>query len=97
MKKNKKLEIKALTVGDIKKAISDLDDSLIVVLSKDEEGNSYSPLAVFSTDYNYTPIQTWRGFVALKELTEDDIKMGYCEDDLAGEDSVPCLTLWPLN
>lgn len=50
----------AMTVGDLKKRLQGMDNSLQVVLSADAEGNSYSPLTVTLVG-NYQAATTWHG------------------------------------
>lgn len=66
-----------------------------VILSKDGEGNSYSPACDFSTGA-YAAETTWCGSYGLEELTEELEKQGYLDEDVI-EDGVPCLVLWPIN
>lgn len=71
-----------MTVNQLRKILDDYDDTDLVVLSKDSEGNSYSP------DYNhasakYLPSNTYSG-----ELLEED------EDH---NKAVKAFVLWPTN
>jgi len=43
-----------MKVRDLRRLLTPLDDDVLVVLSKDGEGNSYSPLADFSKQ-TYVP------------------------------------------
>jgi hypothetical protein len=58
------------------------DKSRIVVMSKDSEGNCYSPFGGFS-ECMYDAETTWYG-----ELVEE-------EDEYEGAD--PAICLWPVN
>jgi len=52
------------TVGTLKELLNDYPDHLKVILSKDGEGNSYSPLAPkgYTESYGiYIPDNTWSG------------------------------------
>lgn len=68
----------------------------LVVLSKDSEGNSFSPLPNegFYCDGHYTPDSTWSGDFVGKENEEDRDED---EDEELGDDAVPALALWPTN
>lgn len=87
-----------MTVGELKKELEGVPEDTIVVMSRDGEGNSYSPLYDVNDNYNYLPDSTYSGEIGLRELTEDDISMGYDEEDLMDdEDAIPALVLWPTN
>lgn len=62
------------------------DPELEVVMSKDSEGNGFSPYADCGTDF-YLPRNTWSG-----ELGWDEE-----EDDGPPEGSYEVLCLWPVN
>jgi hypothetical protein len=55
-----------------------------VILSKDSEGNRFSPLCDYS-DAHYQAETTWSG-----EIWDD-------EEAEPPEDAVPCVVLWPTN
>lgn len=65
-----------------------------VVMSKDSEGNSFSPLASLHS-CGYRADSTWSGEIGLLELTEKDIKNGYTEEDII--DGEPAVCFWPTN
>jgi hypothetical protein len=44
-----------VTVGQLRKRIADLPDNMVVVLSRDGEGNSYSPASGWNEAYHYLP------------------------------------------
>lgn len=52
-----------------------------VVMAKDSEGNSYSPLHGMWAG-TYVPETTWYGSVYLRELTDEDRKQGYTVEDV---------------
>lgn len=84
-------------VGELKQALANKADSDFVVLAKDGEGNSYSPLAG-EWEALYVPENTWSGDVYLRALTDDDRADGYTEEDLYdGDDGQPVLVLYPVN
>jgi len=72
-----------MKVKDLKIALENLDDNVIVVLTSDSEGKSFSPLSRISTQYKYTELADGED---LKDYTEDQIFE-------KGED---CIMLWPL-
>ena len=75
--------------------LENCDPEDIVVMSKDAEGNSYSPLYDISED-RYHAETTWYGEIGLRFLTDEDIERGFTSEDVMvdGED---CVTLWPTN
>ena len=76
-----------ITVGELKKHLEDFDDELIVIMSKDEEGNSYSPLCEGIVKM-YIPRCTWSGDVI--HDAEDAVERD-CE-------FIPnALVMYPLN
>lgn len=69
-----------------------------VIMSKDGEGNNFSPLADMSAGI-YVPTSTWSGELTIEgPLTDEMTEEGYTDEDLYhGDDGQPCLTLWPIN
>jgi hypothetical protein len=93
------------TVGDLLAALSKLDPSMPIVVSRDEEGNGFSPLADWS-EGTYAPdvwgegdLSTYSGELVDEEGSderEEDEEEE--EDEDAGERiSVKVLVLWPEN
>jgi hypothetical protein len=78
-----------MTVGELRAQLASLPEDMQVVLSKDGEGNGYSPLDQATTGL-YEPETTWSG-----EFREEHIKGNHAP----GEDqSYPqALCLWPVN
>lgn len=75
-----------MNVKQLRDLLAGQRDDALVVLAKDEEGNSYSPLADVS-DNLYRAETTWSGEVL---DPGDDVEL--CLDD-----SVPAVVLWPVN
>ena len=68
-----------------------------VILKKDAEGNGYSPLSSLYEGL-YVPDSTWSGDVYLRELTKQDKKNGFTEEDLySGYDGQNAIILEPEN
>ncbi len=69
-----------------------------VVMSKDGEGNSFSPCAAADTGA-YVANSTYRGEVLLEphELTAELREKGYTDLDVAEEGYLPAFILWPTN
>lgn len=83
-----------MTIGELIDALSKEDPNRLVVMSKDAEGNSHSPLWSFWTGA-YVAESTWSGDVGLEELTPEDMARGYTEEDVI--DGIPCVVLCPTN
>ena len=71
-----------IRVGKLRELLRDLDDDMLVVLSRDEEGNGFSPLSDYGLSI-YEATTTWHG-----EVVEPE--------DYDGN-GVPALVLWPTN
>lgn len=84
-----------MTVGELKALLADHDDSRIVILAHDRGGNGYKPMRDISTAA-YRAESTWQGEVGLEELTEEDRKAGYSEEDVM-TNGTPCVVLWPVH
>lgn len=74
-----------LTAGILRSLLADLPDDTLVVLSKDAEGNGFSPLDGYGID-RYVAESTYSGYLVDVETEPDPLP-----------DSVPCLVLWPTN
>jgi hypothetical protein len=85
----------AMVVRELIEQLQKEDPERLVVMSKDSEGNSFSPLYQYTTDA-YRAETTWRGEIGLEELTEEAKKSGYTEEDVI-EDGQKALVLWPTN
>lgn len=84
-----------MTVGQLIESLQGVDPNRIVIISRDSEGNEYSPLSGWSTGA-YKPETSWSGRYGLEELTQDDIDYGYGVDDVIS-DGQPCVVLSPRN
>lgn len=72
---------------EVLKSIKERQGDLPMIVSRDPEGNGFSPFADWSI-HNYR-----NGEIGLYELTAENIKDGYAEKDvIEGEKS---LILWP--
>ena len=87
-----------LTVGDVRQLIETLPDDLLVVVSSDAEGNSFSPLAELTLQ-RYLEHSTWSGELVSEEdegdFTDEPI------DELDFDDGAymvyDVLCIWPTN
>lgn len=87
-----------MTVGELHKKILQLIEDgevdSILVMSKDAEGNSYSPL--FDLDKcSYVSYNTWSGEIGLRTLTEELREEGYSHEDV--KDGQKAIVLYPTN
>ncbi len=64
------------------------DQEREVIMSKDGEGNNFSPFADISRQ-TYEADSTWSGEIGVDELTDDD------EDEFIYDEKV--IVLWPIN
>lgn len=83
-----------ITVKELIDILLEEDQSRIVVMSRDGEGNGYSPLAAVETAA-YEWDRPWCGEIGIER--SEELPDGYCEEDYAPEDAVPCVVLWPVN
>jgi len=83
-----------MKVKELIKLLKKEDQNREVVISKDSEGNYYSPLSDWYTA-SYKADSTWSGEVGLEELTPELEERGYSEEDVL--DGVPALVLKPVN
>lgn len=79
----------AMTVAQLREEIKDLPDDMLVVMSKDAEGNDHSPLAD-TWEGRYAAETTWYGDVYSADDDDDD--WGVCPDN-----AVPAVVLVPVN
>ena len=84
-----------MKVKDLKAALSGFDDEDIVVLAKDGEGNSFSPLADVEASL-YSPDNSYRGETSARELTAEMVVRGFGEEDIL-TGATRSVTLWPTN
>ena len=84
------------TVGELRDLLNGLDPDLIIVMSKDGEGNGFSPLAEAYEAW-YEADSTWSGnvidadYLGVEEDAEDD----EIQERLDAADK--CVVLWPVN
>lgn len=71
-----------MTVGELLEQLNGYNRNRIVIMSKDSEGNLFSPLAEVEAS-KYEPDSTWSG-----DLVADE--------DITSK-SLDCVVLWPTN
>lgn len=84
-----------MKVKKLIKLLQEEDPNAIVIMAKDGEGNSYSPLSEFWSGA-YRAETTWYGEVGYSKLTEELEEAGYTEEDLI-EGGEPAIILSPIN
>lgn len=85
-----------MKVKELIELLQQEDGEKEVIMSKDGEGNTFSPLADFGNTNTYVADSTWSGEMGFSELTPELIKDGYGEEDIL-TDGVPALVLYPNN
>jgi hypothetical protein len=81
----------AITVGELIETLSKLDKARIVVMSRDSEGNGYSPLAGYESDITFYEKD---GEIWYQKLTTKMIEHGFSDEDVR-TGGKPCVVLWP--
>lgn len=78
--------MKYITVKKLKEILEKENDDDIIILSRDSEGNGFSPLdGSYGVD-NYLPKDGYNyGEIHIRKLTEQMLKDGYTEEDLGDE------------
>lgn len=71
-----------MTTAELIQVLATFPAHMEVILAKDEEGNSFSPLSDLSTEW-YAAVNTWSGEIIAPEDVED-------------EETVLSLILWPV-
>jgi len=79
------------TVGQLKEQLAGLRDDLLVVLSEDEEGNGFSPLADVTLG-KYAADSTWSG-----QYFDAPTIPARADEDQPPADAVDVVCLWPTN
>lgn len=87
-----------MDLASLRAQLAELDDlpgDTIVILSKDSEGNRFSPLADLDTGL-YDAETTWMGD---RYMTDEDREATGQPDEYpkAPESAVPAVFLWPTN
>jgi hypothetical protein len=80
-----------MKVKDLIKELSKLDPEWVVVLSSDEEGNSFSELSDLETNAVFADRE-----IHLRELTKDLEKQGFSDEDVYdGNNGKNAVVLYP--
>jgi len=86
-----------MKVKDLINQLQQLPEDQLVILRKDAEGNSHSPLSGIDGACIYIKDNTWSGDVYSLDWSADDA--GMSEEEWAKEKAfgVPCVVLSPIN
>ena len=88
-----------MTNGELKKMLNKYPDNLEIILQKDTEGNSFSPLDS-EWQGTYVPDSTWHGEAYLDSLDKDNMEQGFGPEDVRDPnhgDNKAALFLVPVN
>lgn len=81
-----------MTVGELRQKLDGVSNETVVIMSRDGEGNSYSPASGYNTDYRFVSDGGWHGHLADPDECDDNCDHSDCE---YGE-GVPAFVLWPV-
>lgn len=84
-----------MTVAQLIVALQAVDQTRIVIIQEDVEGNSFSPLMGIDDNSVYQEDGTYSGDVKLQRLTPELLAQGFTAEDVG--DGQPCLVLYPVN
>lgn len=85
-----------MTVRDLLEALEGIDPDRLVVMSKDSEGNGYSPLADVNPDNIYVADSTWSGDIWPGEYDSEWFDDQEDFETIKAE-GVSAVVLWPTN
>jgi hypothetical protein len=90
-----------ITVAKLRELLAGAPDDALVVMSKDSEGNGFSPFSEWG-DGRYVAESSWSGYLADEgedddEPGEDDVVTADPDYEAPDEPGVPCIVLWPTN
>ena len=89
-----------MKVSELIALLEILPDDALVVMARDSEGNSYSPLRDITSGEIYAPESRCHGEIYLAELTPELMEQGYTDEDVYTADDregVEAIVLWPIN
>ncbi len=86
-----------MNVAELKEVLMGLPDDTLVVLSRDAEGNSHSPLASYWNGH-YIAESPWAGELWSEEDEREwDSHIPEDAEVPVPVEAVPCVVLWPTN
>lgn len=100
--KNGAGKVVGVTVKALREALAELPDDLLVVISRDAEGNSYSPLAMVDFEETdggliYSAETTWMGEVSSPRFRAEVREEGLNPGSGVEDDEAACIVLVPIN
>ena len=84
-----------MTVKELIEKLQQEDPERIVIISKDSEGNNFSPLSDLSA-YAYDPETIRSGDIGIEKLTDENREQGYTIENIV-VDGQKAIVLWPTN
>lgn len=85
-----------MIVRELRKALADLPDDMVVVMACDAEGNGFSPLVeIAESMYHAETEYSGETYPTPEEVA--DASNHFDEDDEAPDGAVRVVTLWPVN
>lgn len=85
-----------MTVRELREALADLPDDMVVVIACDAEGNGYSPLVeIAESMYHAETEYSGETYPTPEEIA--DTNNQFTEEDEAPDGAVRVATLWPVN
>ena len=86
-----------MTVRQLLELLSKFEHDRVVIIQKDAEGNSYSPLFSAESKVAYQEETTWSGTIKYQNLTDEMREQGFTEEDIASKSDRPAVVLCPVN
>ena len=85
-----------MKVSELKQLLENYPDDTEIIMSKDSEGNNYSPLSQVAGAI-YIPETTWFGDIYSPEWSAEDACMDEAEREEFKKNAKISLVLWPVN
>jgi hypothetical protein len=82
-----------MTVRELRVLLANENADSVMIIQKDAEGNSYSPLSGLDGNAGYEAETASSGSVGVARLTPVLQRAGFAADDLGS--GVPCVVLYP--
>lgn len=92
-----------MKIKELIKMLQEIENQdALVVVSRDAEGNSFSPLAepTYEENWKYFPETTWSGEMCMTALTDEYIQQGFTDEDVVDDRTNRgqlAVVLWPIN
>ena len=87
-----------MTVAELIEELNKLPPTLPIIIQKDSEGNSYSPLYGVDENGVYQPNSPWSGDVIYTTQSWEEAGFDSKEDmEYFISENTPCCVLYPIN